>query len=178
MGHFLTDFIYMIDQDVIQRFEAPVESVSGNIGIFTQVRYFYRGKGFKPVCDGDRYCAIHSCADTVSGKIYPDNCVYWKAILISTLGVAVLYVILGYAAVCLMPYEKIANQSLGVVAKKIMPTGLFLLFAIGGAIGALLTILLGCIAAMPWPILSSAKDGWLPAVFKKVTKKDIPGWLC
>lgn len=99
-----------------------------------------------------------------------------KAILISTLAVAILYAILGYAAVCSMPYEKIANQSLGVVAKEVMPTGLFLFFVIGGAIGALLTTLLGCIAAMPWPILSSAKDGWLPAVFKKVTKKGYP-WV-
>jgi len=99
-----------------------------------------------------------------------------KAQIIATFAVAVLYAILGYAASCSLPYDKIAGQSLGVVAKQVMPTGLFLFFVIGGAIGALATTLLGCIAAMPWPIYASAKDGWLPAVFTKRTKGGYP-WI-
>ena len=99
-----------------------------------------------------------------------------KAQIITTFAVAALYAILGYAATCSMPYDVIAGQSLGVVAKQIMPTGLFLFFVIGGAIGSLATTLLGCIAAMPWPILASAKDGWLPKVFTKQTKKGYP-WV-
>lgn len=98
------------------------------------------------------------------------------ALVLTTVAVAVMYAVLGYAASYSMPYADIAGQSLGVVAKQIMPTGLFLFFVIGGAIGSLETTLLGCIAAMPWPIYASAKDGWLPAVFKKTTKSGYP-WV-
>ena len=99
-----------------------------------------------------------------------------KAIVLTTFAVAVLYAILGYAASCSSSYAEIADQSLGVVARQVMPTGLFLFFVIGGAIGALATTLLGCIAAMPWPIYASARDGWLPKVFTKTTKKGYP-WV-
>lgn len=99
-----------------------------------------------------------------------------KALILTTVAVAALYAVLGYAASCSMPYAEIAGQSLGVVAKQIMPTGLFLFFVIGAAIGSLATTLLGCIAAMPWPIYASARDGWLPAVFKKTTKSGYP-WV-
>lgn len=98
------------------------------------------------------------------------------ALVITTVAVAVLYAVLGYAASCSLPYSQIANASLGVVARNVMPGALFLFFVIGGAIGSLATTLLGCIAAMPWPIYASAKDGWLPAVFQKTTKKGYP-WV-
>ncbi len=99
-----------------------------------------------------------------------------KALVLTTVAVAIMYAVLGYAASCSMPYAEIAGQNLGVVARQVMPTSLFLFFVIGGAIGSLATTLLGCIAAMPWPIYASARDGWLPAVFKKTTKKGYP-WV-
>lgn len=99
-----------------------------------------------------------------------------RAQVIATIAVAVLYAVLGYAATCSMPYAAIAGESLGIVAKSVMPKAFYLFFVIGGAIGALVTTLLGCIAAMPWPIFSAAKDGWLPEVFTRQTKSGYP-WV-
>lgn len=98
------------------------------------------------------------------------------ALLLTTGAVAIMYAVLGYAATCSMPYASIAGQSLGVVAKQIMPTVLFLFFVIGGAIGALSSTLLSTIAGFPWPLYATARDGWLPAIFKKTNKQGYP-WV-
>lgn len=99
-----------------------------------------------------------------------------KALVLSTLICAGIYVVLGIAATYSMPYADIAGQSLGAIAQNFMPKNLYLFFVIGGAVLALSTTLLGTVAAMPWPIHSAAMDGWLPDVFRKKSKGGYP-WV-
>lgn len=96
------------------------------------------------------------------------------AMILATAVGALIYALLGFAATSAMPYEQVAGQNLGFIAQQIMPNGFYMFFILGGAIFALATTLLGGIAAMKWPILASAKDGWLPAVFTKTTKNGYP----
>ena len=96
------------------------------------------------------------------------------AMILATAVGAVIYALLGFAATSALPYEQVAGQNLGFIAQQIMPNALYLFFIFGGAIFSLATTLLGGIAAMKWPIMASAKDGWLPAVFAKQTKKGYP----
>ena len=84
------------------------------------------------------------------------------AIILSGIICAVIYALLAYVASLVLPISEAANYNLGTVAQKIMPNAFYIFFLIGGAIGALLTSLLGGIAGMWAPIASGAEDGWLP----------------
>ena len=99
-----------------------------------------------------------------------------KAFLLTFLVGGAIYVLLAFACTHAMPYAEVAGQNMGYVAQKIMPTGLYLFFTIGGALFALGTTMLGAISAMKWPIYASAEDGWLPPVFTKKTQKGFP-WV-
>lgn len=96
------------------------------------------------------------------------------AVVLTTLVCSAIYFIIGYAATASLSYGEIAGQNLGFIAERIMPQSLYLFFVIGGAIFALLTSLMGGIAGMRYPIVSSAEDGWFPKVFAKKTKDGFP----
>lgn len=89
------------------------------------------------------------------------------AIILSGIICAVIYALLAYVASLVLPISEAANYNLGTVAQKIMPNAFYIFFLIGGAIGALLTSLLGGIAGMWAPIASGAEDGWLPKFLAK-----------
>ena len=93
---------------------------------------------------------------------------------LTTVVCALIYFLLGTAFGSAGSYSELAGQNLGFVAQKVMPHALYLFFIIGGAIFALTTSLLGGVAAMKFPILASAEDGWLPKVFTLKTKKGFP----
>ena len=99
-----------------------------------------------------------------------------RALILSTVVSGILYALLGFAATSALPYGEIAGQNLGFIAQRIMPNGVYLFFVVGGAIFALATSILGGVGALKWPILAAAKDGWLPTVFQKTTKKGYP-WV-
>ena len=85
-----------------------------------------------------------------------------------------LYAIIGFAATHVYSYGQIAGLGLGDIAKMMMPSGLATFFLVGGALFALGTSLVGGTASSYQPLMASAKDGWLPAVFGKTTKKGTP----
>jgi len=99
-----------------------------------------------------------------------------NAMVVATLICTGIYALLGFAATAALPYGQLAGQNLGFIAQQVMPSGVYVFFVVGGAVFALATSLLGGISAMKWPILASAKDGWLPAVLTKETKGGFP-WV-
>lgn len=86
---------------------------------------------------------------------------------------SLIYFLLGYVSSNAIPFSEAGTATLGTIAQKILPNGLYIFFVIGGAIFALSTSLLGGIAAISAPIVSGAEDGWLP---KSWTKRDQKGY--
>lgn len=84
------------------------------------------------------------------------------AIIISTMAVAVLYALMGIVASGVLPVSQVAGKSLDIVAKEIMPTGVYLFFMICGAMFALISTLNAQFAGSPKVILQGCVDGWLP----------------
>lgn len=98
------------------------------------------------------------------------------AILLTSLIVTVVYALIGIVSSGILPVEEIADKNLSVVAKAIFPYPVFVVFVIGGACFAIATSLYSAIAGIQHPLLSTVKDGWLPAFFGKTTKKGYP-WV-
>ena len=67
-------------------------------------------------------------------------------------------------------------KNLGVVAEKIFPHAVYVVFTLGGACFAIATSLYGAIAGVQHPMLATIDDGWLPAVLGKKNKKGYP-WV-
>lgn len=88
-------------------------------------------------------------------------------LIVSTLAVAVLYALVGTVAAGVLPLDEVANENLAVVAREIMPEGLFVFFIVGGALGALATTLNANIAWVTKPLIQASEDGWFP---KKLAK--------
>ena len=80
----------------------------------------------------------------------------------STLGISVLYALIGTVAAGILPVADVANQNLSLVAKTILSKPLFLFFIVGGALGALATTLNANIAWVTKPLIQASEDGWLP----------------
>jgi len=85
-----------------------------------------------------------------------------------------LYALIGFAATHAYSYADIAGANLGDLAKLMMPKGLYMFFLVGGALFALGTSMVGGLSASYQPLMASAQDGWLPAVFGKRSKKGLP----
>lgn len=99
-----------------------------------------------------------------------------KAILIASFVVMIVYVLIAIVTAGVLPIEEVANKNLGVVAEKIFPHAIYLIFTLGGACFAIATSLYGAIAGVQHPMLATIEDGWLPSVLGKKTKKGYP-WV-
>lgn len=99
-----------------------------------------------------------------------------KAILLSSAVVMVVYVLMAIVTTGILPIEQVAGKNLSVVAEKIFSRPLFVLFIIGGACFAIATSLYSTIAGIQYPLLQTVRDGWLPEVLGKRTKKGYP-WV-
>ena len=97
-----------------------------------------------------------------------------RVIVISTLGVAVLYALMSIVAVGVLPIEQTAGQSLVNTARTVLPTPLFILFILGGAEMALASTLNNQLATATKPILQATWDGWFPASWGKLSKYKTP----
>lgn len=84
------------------------------------------------------------------------------AFVVSTLGVSILYALVGTIAAGVLPVEEVAGENLSMVASVILPEKIYLLFIIGGAWGALATTLNANIAWVTKPLIQACEDGWLP----------------
>lgn len=87
---------------------------------------------------------------------------------------AAIYGLIGFAATHTHSFREIGGMNLGGIAQMIMPNGLYLFFIVGGALFALCTSLLGAIVSGYRPLMASAKDGWLPDILSRTTKKGAP----
>lgn len=99
-----------------------------------------------------------------------------KAILIASFVVMIVYVLIAIVTVGVLPVEEVANKNLGVVAERIFPHAVYVIFTLGGACFAIATSLYGAIAGIQHPMLATIDDGWLPAFLGKKTKKGYP-WV-
>lgn len=88
--------------------------------------------------------------------------------------VGVIYAFMAYVASGILPYDQVAGQNISVTAEVIMPHGAYMFFVIGGGIFAISSTMLGVVAILKNPVLSVAKDGWIPKAFLKTTKGGYP----
>lgn len=84
------------------------------------------------------------------------------AIIISTVGIVVVYALMSTIAAGVLPVAEVANQPLSVSAASFMPKSVFTFFVVGGAMFALLTTLNFSIGMLVYPTLRACQDGWLP----------------
>ena len=97
-----------------------------------------------------------------------------RAMIISTLLVAVFYALVGIVAAGVLPLEEVAFQNLTLVAQKIFPSWLYIFFVVGGAMFALMTTLNGTLSWVTRGLQAASKEGWLPEIFAKENKGGTP----
>lgn len=83
-------------------------------------------------------------------------------LIVATLFVAVIYAFVATVAAGVLPLEEVAGENLAKVAETILSKPLYLVFIIGGALGALATSLNATIAWVTKPLLQACDDGWFP----------------
>lgn len=103
-----------------------------------------------------------------AGKTVP------RAMIISTIIVAIFYALIGVVASGVLPLDQVAFQPLTLVAQTIFPAWLYYFFVIGGALFALATTLNGTLSWVTRGLQLSAQDGWLPPVLAKENKGGTP----
>lgn len=103
-----------------------------------------------------------------AGKTVP------RAMIISTVIVAIFYALIGVVASGVLPLDQVAFQPLTLVAQTIFPAWLYYFFVIGGALFALATTLNGTLSWVTRGLQLSAQDGWLPPVLAKENKGGTP----
>ncbi|MGL6200685.1 MAG: APC family permease [Lachnospiraceae bacterium] len=83
-------------------------------------------------------------------------------LIVATLSVAVLYGLIAMIAAGVLPLDQVSNQNLSIVAQEILPGPVYIIFIVGGALGAIATSLNATIAWVTKPILQACDDGWFP----------------
>lgn len=96
------------------------------------------------------------------------------AILLTALALAIVYSLMAYVASSVLPISEVAGQNLSVVAERVFPHWIFVIFVLGGAVFAISTSLMSMITMVRYPILKIAEDGWLPQVFTRTTSEGYP----
>ncbi len=100
------------------------------------------------------------------------------AMIGSTLVVAFVYFLIAIVAAGVLPIGDVANKTLGVVAKAILPTWMYYVFMIGGGMAALFTSLNAVFSWAPNGIKAAINDGWLPKQLASENKRfGTPHWL-
>lgn len=85
-----------------------------------------------------------------------------RAMIASTLSVAVLYAFMSVIASGVLPISETADKPLTLVAEKVLPRSLYLLFIIGGAWAALISTLNNQFACVTKSVMQACNDGWFP----------------
>jgi len=100
------------------------------------------------------------------------------AIIISTVGIGILYAVMSSVAAGVLPVEETAFQPLTNVAREILSTPLFFYFIVFGAMAALATTLNATFSWVTKGLLIACEDGWLPKSFGAVSEKyGTPHWI-
>ena len=84
--------------------------------------------------------------------------------------ILILYGGCGMVAAGVLPIDEVAGKPLTYVAKEALPTVIFWIFYLGGAMGALLTSLNSSFGFYANMFAGGAEDGWLPEIFARKNK--------
>lgn len=97
-----------------------------------------------------------------------------KAIIASTLVVAVIYAFIGFVAAGVLPIDQVAGESLAAVAAAVLPRPLYVFFIIGGGMFAVATTLNGSFTWVTKGLLIASEEGWLPKQAAYIGKRGTP----
>lgn len=147
------------------------------IGTFANNNFFAGGTGgfiaavsiMSFACQGITQGPVSVAAVTKkSSKTVP------YAILLTALALAIVYSLMAFVASGVLPISEVAGQNLSLVAEKVFPRWIFIIFILGGAVFAIATSLMSMITMVRYPILKIAEDGWLPPVFTRTNSDGYP----
>ena len=99
-----------------------------------------------------------------------------RAMIYSTLAVAVLYAFIGVVAVGVLPIETVAGESLVLVSQAIFPKPVYYFFIVGGGIFAVASTLNATFTWCTKGLLIAAEEGWLPRQAAAVSSRGTP-WV-
>ena len=99
-----------------------------------------------------------------------------RAMILSTVAVAILYAFIGIVAVGVLPIETVAGESLVPVAEVIFPKPLYYFFIVGGGMFAVASTLNATFTWCTKGLLIAAEEGWLPKAAAKISKRGTP-WV-
>jgi len=99
-----------------------------------------------------------------------------RAMIGSTIFVAVIYALIGIVAVGVLPIDQVAGQSLVLVAKAVLPKPLYVFFIVGGGMFAVASTLNATFTWCTKGLLIASKEGWLPKKAASLTKRGTP-WV-
>lgn len=97
-----------------------------------------------------------------------------RAMIWSTVVVAVIYAFIGIVAVGVLPIEDVAGESLVKVAAAIFPKTLYYFFIVGGGMFAVASTLNATFTWCTKGLLVAAGEGWLPKPFGYISKRGTP----
>lgn len=92
-------------------------------------------------------------------------------IIVSTGAVALLYAVMSIVAAGVLPLPVVANQPLTFVAQRVLSSGEYVYFVVGGALFGLIAPMASQLAWSTKPILQASVDGWFPKGFAKLSKR-------
>ena len=99
-----------------------------------------------------------------------------RAMIGSTVLVAVIYAFLGVVAAGVLPVDQVAGESLVMVAQEIFPKPLFVFFIVGGGMFAVASTLNATFTWCTKGLLIAAEEGWLPKQAAAIGKGGTP-WV-
>ena len=99
-----------------------------------------------------------------------------RAMIGSTVLVAVIYAFIGVVAAGVLPVDQVAGESLVMVAQEIFPNPLFVFFIVGGGMFAVASTLNATFTWCTKGLLIAAEEGWLPKQAAAIGKGGTP-WV-
>lgn len=136
---------------------------------------WFMTKGVGGIMEASAYLTFATGGATiitgVAGEcVNPKKDIPW-VIIVSTIGVAIVYAFVATTAAGVLPTKDVAGQSLIAVANQIFPRPIYYIFIIGGALFALATTLNSQIVSVSRVIMQICEDGWFPKGLAKLHPK-------
>ncbi|MDD5846000.1 MAG: APC family permease [Lachnospiraceae bacterium] len=97
-----------------------------------------------------------------------------RAMILSTVIVAVIYAFVGIVAVGVLPIDEVAGESLVKVASAVFPRPLYYFFIVGGGMFAVASTLNATFTWCTKGLLIAAEEGWLPKKCAYISKRGTP----
>lgn len=97
-----------------------------------------------------------------------------RAMMGSTIFVAVIYAFIGIVATGVLPVEQVAGESLSMVAQAIFPKPLYIFFIVGGGMFAVASTLNASFTWVTKGLLIASEEGWLPKQAAYISKRGTP----